>query len=214
VAPNRWTHVAATFDGDRAVLYVDGQADAEGTLEPFDAPRGPVFLGARPEASGDRARPKTGFDGRIDEVSLWRGAAPDEAIALAASEREGSGRRGRDPEQSLLVKVDRMIARYDAACVRRDPAALAREEASVVGELEDVARRDRDAAPRVRRASGELQALRGRTDAMSLDKKRAALFELGDGLWNDLARELDDDRRDDRRDRRDDRDGRREGGWF
>ena len=208
VAPNRWTHVAASFDGDRAVLYVDGEVDADGTLEPFDAPRGPVFLGARPDANG-RPRRGTGFDGRLDEVTLWRGAAPDDAIALAARDREPRGRRG-DPEQLVLVKVDRMIARYDVACVRRDPAVLDREEESVLTELDEVARRDRDAAPTVRRASGELQALRGRTDAMSLDRKRTALHQLSEALWNDAARDLDADTRDDRRERRDGRDA----GWF
>jgi hypothetical protein len=41
----------------------------------------------------------------------------------------------------------------------------------------------------------ELQRNRGRTDAMSLDRVRGALTRLTDGLWSELARELDEDAR-------------------
>ena len=40
--------------------------------------------------------------------------------------------------------------------------------------------------------SAEVQRLKGRTDAMSLDRVRDTLARLTDGLWSDLARELDD----------------------
>jgi type II secretory pathway component PulJ len=45
---------------------------------------------------------------------------------------------------------------------------------------------------RIRRAAQELQQLRYRNDAMSLDRKRSALAAVTEALWDDLARDLDD----------------------
>jgi hypothetical protein len=63
---------------------------------------------------------------------------------------------------------------------------------SLLQEAERSARNDRELAEQRRRAAAELQRLKGRTDAMSLDRARDTIARLTDGLWNDLVRELDD----------------------
>lgn len=202
VAAGRWTHVAATFDGARAVLYLDGVRDAEAALVPFDASRGAVFLGARPDASGKRARLGSFLEGRLDDVRVYRGALPERELRALVEERGGPGRPGGDgpddDEATLLVRVGRLLVAYDAAVARRDGRRIARAEERIAGELAGLEREAREArAPqalvqRFRRAAGELQALGGRTDAISLDRKRGALLGLSEALWDDLARELDE----------------------
>jgi hypothetical protein len=239
IAAGRWTHVAATYDGDRAVLYLDGAPDAEATLAPFDASKGPVFLGARPDPSGKRARLGSYFEGRLDDVRVWRGAIGEREILALAQERGGRPGPGPGPapaprpgdgddrEAAFLVKLDRLLARFDAACVRRSaPRALEveREIVAALDEADRAARAERNGriSGYLRRALGELQAARGRTDAMSLDRKRSAVAGLAESLWNDLVQDLDatplgeDDRSDRRDDRRDGRGGdvRRDDPWY
>jgi hypothetical protein len=195
--PGRWAHVAATFDGDRGALYLDGELVGEARLEPFDPAPGPVFVGARPDAARRRAKFAPAFDGRIDDLRFYDGAlAANEVVALAREQKERPRRGGDDDDAAevLLVKVDRLLVRYDAACARGDGDALAKAEALVVRELEQAERAvrgDRNIAERIRRASAEFGRLRGETDAMSLDRKRSALFDLSDVLWNDLVQEFD-----------------------
>jgi hypothetical protein len=212
VAPGRWVHVTAAFDGERATLFIDGRADAEATLEPFDASRGPAFVGARPDDSGKRARPGTGFEGRLDDVRLYRGALDGVEVAALVRERPEPDRRpGHDDEEevaeALLVKVDKLLVRFDTACARRSTSALAQVETKIVealAEAERAARGEpggRALAQRIRRAASELEAERGRTDVISLDKKRGALFTLSEALWTELAEELDRDTTGPQRDR-------------
>jgi hypothetical protein len=225
LAPGRWTFVAATFDGDRATLYLDGAPDAEDALQPFDGSRGFTFIGARPEVNGRRARPFTGFEGRLDDVRIFRGALSAAEVAALARDRgparppppgpgPGADRGpGSDDVNAFLVKVDRLVARYDAAVVRRSEDALARLEEQIAGELEQAeraARAERNGriGGYVRRAAAELQSYRGRNDPMSLDRKRSALAGLSESLWNDLAQEVDD-----RSFGRDER-GRRDDAWY
>ncbi len=216
--PNRWTHVAATFDGDRAALYLDGTLAGEARVAPFEASRGPAFLGARPDPQGRRAKFAPAFEGRLDDLRVFRGAlSPDEVIALARTEERPPpppGRGGDDDEGEdvLLLRVDRALGRYDAACVRGDAQRIAKVEERIAADLEDAARgsRDRETVERVRYVVRELEGSRGRYDPMSLDRKRSALHALSEAAWNDFAGGLGEQPRaypgaDPRRD--DDRDG-------
>jgi hypothetical protein len=199
--PARWVHVAATFDGDRAVLWVDGRRDAEDRLAPFEGSRGPVFLGARPDASGRRPRLGTGFEGRMDDVRVFRGALPAaEVERLAAPGRPRPPAPPRDDDEGddlLLVRVGKLLVRYDAAAARRDAGRILRVEEralETLAEAEREARRERGGGPlanQLRRVAGELERARGAVDALSLDRKRSALAGLAESLWNDLAEELD-----------------------
>lgn len=197
LASNRWTHVAATYDGERAAVYLDGALAGEARVEPFEASRGPVFLGARPDAQGKRARLAPLFEGRLDDLRVFRGAlSPDEVLALARAEGRrppGPGDDDDDPDV-LLVKVSRSLARWDAAVVRGDPQRIAKVEERIAGELQEAARaaRDRDLVERLRWVIRELEAGRGRHDPMSLDRKRSALHALSEALWTDFVSDLDD----------------------
>ena len=218
----RWTHVAVTYDGDRAALYLDGALAGEARVEPFEGSRGPVFLGARPDLQGRRARLAPLFDGRLDDVRIFRGAlGPDDVFVLARAEERPPMPPGRggddDASDVLLLRVDRALAVYDAACVRGDARLVAKAEERIAADLEDglrAARPDRETAERVRRVVRELESGRGRLDPMSLDRKRGAIHGLSEALWTDLARDMDEQPRPypgaDRRphdDRDDDRDG-------
>jgi hypothetical protein len=198
LAPGRWTHVAATFDGERAAIYVDGEPDAEAALQPFDASPGPAFAGGRPEASGKRARVGTTFDGRLDDLLFLRGAlAPRGIQMLFAPERFGPAGPGDEADDRHdLVRIDRLLAQFDAACARRDGQGLLEVEALVVQEIETELReqrseRDRDRIQRLRRSLQEWNPHRGRVDAVSLDRKRSILAGLSETAWLELAEELD-----------------------
>ncbi|HEY6099698.1 MAG TPA: LamG domain-containing protein [Anaeromyxobacter sp.] len=200
----RWTHLAATYDGERAVLYLDGIVAGEARVDPFDGSRGPVFVGARPDPAGRRARFAPLFDGRMDDLRVYRGAlSPEEVAAIARGGGDrprpppygGGGERGDDDEPDhLLVKAGRMLVRYDAACLRGDAGRIARVEERIGRELEEAARAtrgDRELSERLRSVARELQNARGQTDPMSLDRKRSALFSLSEALWNEFARDMD-----------------------
>jgi hypothetical protein len=208
--PGRWVHVAATFDGRRAVLYLDGQVQGETLLSAFPASRGWAFLGARPDRTGRRGRVGTYLEGRLDDVRLYRGALPAMAVARLADrappapvpyprpDHPGPGWDDDDPGAALLVRVGRALLRFDTAVARRNPGEVARAEDRALQSLEQAAdelRADRGAASlvqRVRLVARELRELRGRYDALSLDRKRSALAGLADDLWNDLATEVDE----------------------
>ncbi len=195
---DQWVHLAATYDGGRGAIYVDGQLAGEAQLDPFQPAPGPVFVGARPDASRRRAKFAPVFDGIMDDLRFYDGAlGPNDIVALAREQKQRPRRGGGSDEDEadvLLVKVDRLLARYDAACARGDGDALEKVEGLVVRELDQAERAtgvDRRVAERIRRASAEFGKQRGETDAMSLDRKRTALFDLSEALWNDLAQEFD-----------------------
>jgi hypothetical protein len=213
---NRWTHVAATFDGDRAALYLDGALAGEARVVPFEASSGPAFLGARPDPQGKRAKFAPAFEGRLDDLRIFRGAlGQDDVVALAHAEERPPmppGRGGDDDGDVLLLRVDRALGAYDAACVRGEAQRIAKMEEKIAADLEEGARatRDREVVERVRYVVRELEGARGHHDPMSLDRKRSALHALSEALWNDFARDMDEQprpygapRRDD--DRGDDR---------
>ena len=64
IADGKWHHVAATYDGDNCILYVDGQKDSENSIGgPPDMNDGPITIGAN-VAEGYP------FDGVVDEIRL------------------------------------------------------------------------------------------------------------------------------------------------
>jgi hypothetical protein len=204
----RWAHVAATYDGAVGSLYVDGVLAGQARIDPFEASRGPAFVGARPDASGKRSRSPAAFDGRMDELRIYRGAlAAEEVAALARGTDPGAPPRpppahddDDDASEVLLVKVGKLLLRHDVACARRDAEGVARAQAKLVSVLQEAERdarrdRNRELADELRDTAAEIQRGQGRTDAMSLDRVRGVLVRLTDGLWSDLARELDDDAR-------------------
>lgn len=198
IAPGRWVHVAATYDGQRAVVYLDGAPAGEAELDPFSPSRGPVFVGARPDPQGRRARFAPAFDGRLDDLRIYRGAlSPNDVALIARGDVRPSPPPGRGDDEAsdlLLVKVDQLLVRYDAVCARRDVDRIGRVEERVASEIQEAARAargDRELVERLHAVAREFERGRGHADAMSLDRKRSALASLSDALWADLARDLD-----------------------
>src|SRR3954471_9869873 len=99
VARGRVTFVAATFDGRRARLYVDGRPVAHLAVDaPLDKTAHPLVLGG-------------GLDGRLDDVALYASAlAPGTLAARAAA-----GRRARCPSDPVWVGL---AAAWRPACWR------------------------------------------------------------------------------------------------
>ena len=68
IKPNGWYHIAGTYDGKLAKLWVNGKAEAElaasGPLHPTDGL--PLAIGCRGKGDGENF-----FNGIIDEVTLW-----------------------------------------------------------------------------------------------------------------------------------------------
>ncbi|MFT3866771.1 MAG: hypothetical protein QM729_21120 [Solirubrobacterales bacterium] len=103
VEANVWTHLAYTYDGSRAKLYVDGEKVAEETIGPRTLEStGPLYIGC----SGPSGAENQSFDGRIDEVRIYERAldgaevgfdmedpvrAPRQGPVAAYSFNEGSG---------------------------------------------------------------------------------------------------------------------------
>ena len=87
IAPGRWTHVAATYDGARAQLYVDGTPDGAPLAMRYAQSATETWLGARAEGGGRDGRTASGptfFFGAIDEVRVWdRALAPADVAVLA-----------------------------------------------------------------------------------------------------------------------------------
>lgn len=85
--PKTWTHLAGTYDGAMAILYVDGaQVGAVRRTGTFPADSNPVILGGN--ANGTSQTVSELFPGRIDEVALYNralDAAEIQELANAAS---------------------------------------------------------------------------------------------------------------------------------
>ena len=82
----RWVHVAGTYDGSTARIYVGGlETDTYATTGAIPVTSAPVFIGAH-DSSGDR----NGFQGAIDEVRIYRRAlSPGEILDHAAGPPRG-----------------------------------------------------------------------------------------------------------------------------
>ena len=77
-----WVHIAGTYDGTMARLYVDGQlVDSQALTGRFAADTTPFILGANGNGVGDASVTER-FPGRIDEVMLYRRALSADEIAM------------------------------------------------------------------------------------------------------------------------------------
>ncbi len=78
----RWTHLAGTYDGSRAILYVDGAEVGSWPISGvFAADTTPVILGG----NGNEAEVTERFPGSIDEVALFNRALSRDEIRLLAT---------------------------------------------------------------------------------------------------------------------------------
>ncbi|HEX8514573.1 MAG TPA: FG-GAP-like repeat-containing protein [Bacteroidia bacterium] len=66
VNDGKWHHVAATYDGNQLILYIDGNVDAYYSVNAdIDNSSAPVYIGANAMAAGNN------FNGQMDEVRIW-----------------------------------------------------------------------------------------------------------------------------------------------
>jgi hypothetical protein len=79
VADNEWHHVAGTYDGSNATLYIDGIADTivEATGKISTNPQN-LFLGENSQARGRY------FKGLLDDVCIYDRALSDAEVAQLA----------------------------------------------------------------------------------------------------------------------------------
>jgi len=85
IASEKWQHVAATYDGAMARLYVDGVEVGNLAMAPPSVPIQPMFIGT--ELLGDRS-----ITGLYDEIKLYSGAMPAaDLAALHAAEKNQLG---------------------------------------------------------------------------------------------------------------------------
>jgi hypothetical protein len=97
-----WVHIAGTYDGTMARLYVDGQlVDSQAMVGPFLPATTPLILGANGNGAG-AASVSERFPGRIDEIMLYKRALSAAEIAqiydgaLFPSQRPGQDAGARD----------------------------------------------------------------------------------------------------------------------
>jgi len=201
LAEGRWSHLAATFDGARAVLYVDGAPVAEVAAQPWRAGPGPALLGARPDPGGKPKKAGAFLEGRLDDVRLYTQALPAWqvlAIVHPASRPPPSGGSELADDAADLERISALAAAFDRAVVRREPARLREIEAKVLAEIDQElseARTERghgasrrDVVRRVREAFAADPEARG---LEALDQRRSALAELSAAAWQELLRDLE-----------------------
>jgi hypothetical protein len=81
VARQQWVHIAGTYDGVMARLYVNGQqVDTMALTGRFIADTTPLILGANGNGAGG-PNVSERFPGRIDEIMLWKRALSAAEIA-------------------------------------------------------------------------------------------------------------------------------------
>lgn len=90
ILPNQWTHVAATYDGSKYRIFINGTLDVEGTTS-YD------FNTSQNLCIGKNSDANDFFDGKIDEVKIFNYAktsfdlGPDNANVLSLNMDESSG---------------------------------------------------------------------------------------------------------------------------
>jgi Concanavalin A-like lectin/glucanases superfamily/Immunoglobulin domain len=104
-----WYHVAATYDGNRSVLYVNGVAEASATPGfALDYDSTPVFIGT----SGTWPPYLSMFGGIIDEVSIYNRALSSNDIA--AIYRTGSAGKCQPSPSSCVPAPSDMVSWWRA----------------------------------------------------------------------------------------------------
>src|SRR6185436_19315814 len=85
VCDDRWHFVVATYDGTRAVLYVDGAPEGVGAVANLFPGAGPLNIGAQ----GANASTAAGapFYGRVDEAFVTPDVLTDDQIRLLYASR-------------------------------------------------------------------------------------------------------------------------------
>jgi len=82
VISRHWTHLAGTYDGSRAVLYVDGvEVGSQSISGVFPADTAALVLGG----NGNKATTTELFPGSLDEIALYDRALSPEEIRLLAN---------------------------------------------------------------------------------------------------------------------------------
>ena len=202
LAEGRWSHLAASYDGARAVLYVDGAPVAEAAAAPWRLGPGPALLGARPDPGGRPKKASLFLDGRLDDVRLYAVALPAWqvlAVVHPASRPPPAGDAEAADDAADLERIGALAAAFDRAVIRREPARLREVEARILVEIDQElaeARGDRghgggrrDVLRRAREAFAGSAGLR---DLAALDERRAALAELSAAAWQELLRDLEE----------------------
>lgn len=76
--PEEWTHVTATYDGSRMVLYYDGEVEVDGNAKgKIDTNDVPVSIGRNSEGNREH------YIGRVDEVAIWSVALDQDEVQQA-----------------------------------------------------------------------------------------------------------------------------------
>jgi hypothetical protein len=91
----RWTHLAGTYDGTSAVLYVDGVSVQNSDLTgAFAKDTTPLILGGN--GNGPSVGVSERFPGQLDEIMLYnRALTPSEIVRLASPTGPGLAAPGR-----------------------------------------------------------------------------------------------------------------------
>jgi hypothetical protein len=126
IAPGRWTHVAATYDGARAQLWVDGVRDGAPLDVAYAQSRTETAIGARPEGGGRDGRTPSGptffFAGAIEDVRRRR-PRPRTRRRAPATRRPGVPGRRPGPTSSPGSRSTATSATPPATPMGRRPAS-------------------------------------------------------------------------------------------
>ncbi|MFD0976415.1 LamG-like jellyroll fold domain-containing protein [Salinimicrobium gaetbulicola] len=93
----RWYHIAVTYDGTVAKLFVDGLQVNSLTVNNPKTSSAPFFIGATYDSSSNRStRAPSHFNGWIEEVRLWKKALTAEQLRFMMNQRLEKGALGAD----------------------------------------------------------------------------------------------------------------------
>ncbi len=174
LAPGQWSHVAVTFDGKAAVLYVGGHpvANAAGALPAF---AGPELIG------GDNG---AGLAGEVDETRTSKVARPANVLLLDAAGQGQEGKLtvfGKDEEQGsgggVIGFILNSVSSLDWGIIGLCMLLLASAIGVIIwkaGYIAKIARANADFQRLYRRMEGDLESF----DEMSLPPAQTAALKL------------------------------------
>jgi hypothetical protein len=132
---NQWTHLAISFDGTTKQLYVNGaQMASQGGLGAlvYDAAAVPVTIGSDWAFNTSNAR----FNGRVDEVSLYRRAlSSDEIFSIVDAGSAGKRATGpyiNSPSQLPVAIVGQAFSHTFTSVLGTAPVAYALSTSSTL----------------------------------------------------------------------------------